>query len=156
MIDVSEGEQLPVLERKLEISDLVAYGAATWDWHPLHYDRGYTDKLGIEAPVVDGQMFGALLAKQLIDWLGPQAFITNLALKYKAMVFSGEAVTCEGKVTTVAEGSIEVSQTVRVAGRVAVEGNARVRLGGATGGATPSEVPVFGSEWESRKGESSS
>lgn len=153
MLEVSEGFRLPVLERKLEVSDLMAYGAATWDWHPLHYDSVYTDKLGIEAPVVDGQMFGALLAKQLIDWLGPQAFITNLALRYKSMVYAGEVVTCEGKVTTVVEGSVEVSQTVRVGDRVAVEATARVlgdATGGATGGATPSEVPVFGSEWESR------
>jgi acyl dehydratase len=149
VIDVSEGQQLPVLERKLDVADLMAYGAATWDWHPLHYDRDYVKKLGIDAPVVDGQMFGALLAKQLIDWLGPQAFISNLSLRYRSMVFAGEAVTCEGRVTTLDEGSIGVSQIVRVADRIAVEANAKVRLGGAT----PNEVPAkpVGSEWESRR-----
>lgn len=128
MKEVKEGHQLPALERKLDVVDLMAYGAATWDWHPLHYDRSYTEKLGVQGPVVDGQMFGALLSKQLIDWVGPRAFITNLALRYNAMVFAGETVRCEGRVSRVAEGVIEISQTVRVDDRIAVQANARVRL----------------------------
>ena len=149
MIEISEGQKLPNLESTLDVVDLMAYGAATWDWHPLHYDRDYSQKLGADGPVVDGQMFGALLAKQLIDWLGPQAFITNMALRYKSMVFAGETIRCEGAVTTVAERAIEVSQKVRVGDRVAVEATARVIVGGPT----HREVPVFGSERESRRSE---
>jgi acyl dehydratase len=122
------GDALPRLERKMELPDMVAYGGATWDWHPMHYDRELSEKGGLPGPVVDGQMFGGLLAKQLIDWLGPRAFITNLAMRYKAMVFAGETVRCEGAITEVIEGVISVTQTVGVGDRVAVEATARIAL----------------------------
>ena len=32
------GESLPVLEKTFNAVDLFAYGAATWDWHRMHYD----------------------------------------------------------------------------------------------------------------------
>lgn len=128
MITVEVGTEAPVLERTIELTEMVAYGGATWDWHRLHYDRAFAEELGLPAPVVDGQMFGGLLAKQLTDWLGPRAFITNLAMRYKAMVFAGERVSCDSRVTAVAEGAVDVAQTVRVGDRIAVEGTARVRL----------------------------
>jgi acyl dehydratase len=127
MITLDEGAEVPALERTIDLPDMVAYGGATWDWHRLHYDRDFTDRLGLPGPVVDGQMFGALLAKQLVDWLGPGALITSLAMRYKAMVMAGETVRCEGRVTRVAEGAVEVAQVVRVGDRVAVEATATVK-----------------------------
>ena len=50
---------------------MVAYAGSTWDWHKLHYDTDYLAAKRVPAPVVDGQVFGALLAEQLLDWLGP-------------------------------------------------------------------------------------
>lgn len=125
---MKEGDEVPTLEHEITLPDMVAYGGATWDWHPMHYDRGLSDKAGLPGPIVDGQMFGGILAKQLIDWLGPRAFLSRLAMRYKAMVFAGETVRCEGKVTNVAEGEIDVAQIVRVGDRVAVEATARVTL----------------------------
>ena len=43
---------------------LVAYGAATWDWYAIHYDLKFAKASKLTAPLVDGQMFGALLAQQ--------------------------------------------------------------------------------------------
>jgi acyl dehydratase len=124
---MNSGEEIPPLERTIELPDMVAYGGATWDWHPMHYDRNLTDEAGLPGPVVDGQMFGGLLVKQLTDWLGTSAFVTHLAMRYKAMVFAGETIRCEGRVTAVAEGAIEVEQRVCVGDRVAVEATARIR-----------------------------
>jgi acyl dehydratase len=122
------GDEIPPLEREISLPDMVAYGGATWDWHPMHYDREFADLAGLPGPIVDGQMFGGILAKQLIDWLGPRAFLSKLAMRYKAMVFAGETIRCEGQVSNTAEGAIEVSQTVRVGDRVAAEATARVLL----------------------------
>ena len=55
----------------MHLADMVAYAGSTWDWHRLHYDSAWLDAKGIPAPVVDGQMFGALIAQQLQDWFGP-------------------------------------------------------------------------------------
>lgn len=122
------GDAIPVLERTLEIHDLVAYGAATWDWHPMHYDRRWSDEVGLPGPVVDGQQFGALMAEQLLDWLGPLSFITHLSFRLKAMVFAGETVRLEGEVTAVGNGVVSVAQRVLAGNRLAAEGTAKVRL----------------------------
>ena len=119
------GARIPTLERTLSQMRLVAYGAATWDWHRLHYEAGYAAARGIARPVVDGQMFGALLAEALIDWLGPRAFIRHMGFRMRAMVFAGETIRCEGEVTAITtqpDGDlIRVAQRVLVGDRVAVE-----------------------------------
>jgi acyl dehydratase len=119
------GARIPPLERALTQVRLVAYGAATWDWHRLHYDAQYAAARSIAGPIVDGQMLGALLAETLLDWLGPRAFIRRMSFRLRAMVFAGETVCCEGEVTSiVAEGDcdvVRVAQRVRVGERIAVE-----------------------------------
>jgi acyl dehydratase len=119
------GTPIPPLERALTQMRLVAYGAATWDWHRLHYEREYAAARNIAGPIVDGQMFGALLAEALIDWLGPRAFIRRMSFRLRAMVFAGETVRCEGEVASIlAEANCEVvrvTQRVRVGERIAVE-----------------------------------
>ncbi|MGZ6212129.1 MAG: MaoC/PaaZ C-terminal domain-containing protein, partial [Candidatus Binataceae bacterium] len=85
----------------------------------------YTAARNIPGPIVDGQMFGALLAEALIDWLGPRAFIRRMSFRLRAMVFAGETVRCEGEVASIlAEADCEVvrvTQRVRVGERIAVE-----------------------------------
>ena len=54
------GDEAPPLERTMHLADMVAYAGATWDWHRLHYDSAWLGERGSTAPVVDGQMFGAL------------------------------------------------------------------------------------------------
>jgi acyl dehydratase len=119
------GTPIPPLERALTQVRLVAYGGATWDWHRLHYEPEYTAARDIAGPIVDGQMFGALLAEALLDWLGPRAFIRRMSFRLRAMVFAGETVRCEGEVTSiVAEPDcdvVRVAQRVRVGERIAVE-----------------------------------
>ncbi|MGZ6253700.1 MAG: MaoC/PaaZ C-terminal domain-containing protein [Candidatus Binataceae bacterium] len=119
------GAPIPPLERVLTQMRLVAYGAATWDWHRLHYEPEYAAARNIPRPIVDGQMFGALLAEALIDWLGPRAFIRRMSFRLRAMVFAGETVRCEGEVASIlAEADCEVvrvTQRVRVGERIAVE-----------------------------------
>jgi acyl dehydratase len=125
---VKAGDAIPPLERTISLHDMVAYGAATWDWHPMHYDRDWADAAGLPGPVVDGQMFGGLLAEQIVDWLGPRAFVTHLKFRFKSMMFAGETALCEGEVLEVTGGAVSMSQRITVSGRLVVEGTARARL----------------------------
>ncbi|MFN2613997.1 MAG: MaoC/PaaZ C-terminal domain-containing protein [Actinomycetota bacterium] len=118
------GEKLPALERAIRLVDMVAYAGATWDWHPLHYDGDWLRARGLDRPVVDGQMLGALMAQQIAAALGPRAFITELSFRLRAMVFAGDVVRIEGEV--VEPGHIK--QTVFADERIAAEGTAIVRV----------------------------
>lgn len=121
------GAAVPPLERTIALPDMVAYAAATWDWHRMHYDADWAAQAGLPAPVVDGQVLGALLAEHVQDWLGPRAFVTHLSFRLRSMVFAGQTVRVEGEVTSVEEGHVRVAQRVLVGGRVVAEGTARVR-----------------------------
>ncbi|WP_326822154.1 FAS1-like dehydratase domain-containing protein [Streptosporangium sp. NBC_01756] len=128
------GAEVPVLERRIKPADMIAYAGATWDWYRLHYDPAFAASKGLPAPVVDGQLLGALLAEQLQDWLGPSAVLEKLHFRFAAMVFAGETVRCTGRVTAAGDGHVVVEQRVEVVGddpRVAVRvAGATVRLNG--------------------------
>lgn len=120
---VTVGGVVRPLERTIDRVSMVAYAGATWDWHRMHHDDTYARAHGLPGPVVDGQVFGALLAEQLQDWLGPQARIASLRFRFRTLVFAGERVRCTGRVTAIEGELVTVEQEVAVVGpdaRVAV------------------------------------
>ena len=110
------GDVLPSLERQLGSVDLVAYAGATWDWNRLHYDAEYLGERGLPAPVVDGQMFGALLAEQVQDALGPRCRILRMGFRYQSMVFAGETVKVLGEVEAVEGDVVRLRQWIEASG----------------------------------------
>ncbi|OLT37670.1 hypothetical protein BJF79_29165 [Actinomadura sp. CNU-125] len=129
------GDAVPPLERTIGLPDMIAYAGATWDWYRLHYDPEFARTAGLPGPVVDGQVFGALLVEQIQDWLGPRCFVHRLGFAFKAPVFAGETVRCEGTVAAAGDGFLDLDLRVIVPGaadRVAVApASARVLLGTA-------------------------
>lgn len=119
------GDQLPVLEQKLDLVDLVMYAAATWDWFRWHYDATAARDSGLPAPLVDGQMLGALLARHALAWAGPRARLRRMSFRFASMVFAGDTVRCEGEVSRVAEAEaatvVTLTQRVRVGDRMAID-----------------------------------
>lgn len=109
---VTVGAAVPPLTRTIGLADMIAYAGATWDWHRLHYDPDYLAGKKLSRPVVDGQVFGALLAETLQDWLGPVAFLRSLQFRFASLVFAGETVRCEGEVTEVSADTITVALRV--------------------------------------------
>ena len=117
---MTPGERLPDLERRIDLADMVAYGAATWDWHRLHYDARHAERAGMERPVVDGQMLGALLAEQVLRAIGSSGRLTRLHYRNRAPVFAGDTITCEAVVVEATDAGLVVEQTIRAADTVVV------------------------------------
>ena len=126
------GDLMPLVEHHITTDRIMAYGAATWDWHRLHYDREYARSLGLPEIVLDGQAMGALFAGALITWLGPRAFIRKLSFRLRAMVFPGDTLRCAGEVTAVEATDdaviVTVSQRLQVGDRLAADATAEVRV----------------------------
>lgn len=108
------GTRVPSLTRVIDQIAMVAYAGATWDWHRLHYDTEFARTLGFPGPVVDGQVFGALMAECLLDWLGPQAWIRKLSFRFKTPVTAGATVRCWGETRGADDEGISVSLRVDV------------------------------------------
>ena len=57
----ARGDTLPSEEITLDLTSLIMYAAATWDFHRYHYDADFVKALDLPAPFVDGQI--AAIAK---------------------------------------------------------------------------------------------
>jgi len=110
------GAPVPPLTRTIELPDMVAYAGATWDWHRLHYDHDWLAARGFDRPIVDGQLFGALLVEALQDWLGPAGRVRSLHFRFRDLVYAGDTVRCTGTVTGVDGRLVTVEQRVEVLG----------------------------------------
>ena len=115
------GDTLPPLEKTFTTVDLFAYGAATWDWHRMHYDAELARSKGFAAPVIDGQMYGALFAMVAMRWAGPRAFVTGMSLRMKSMAFAGDTLRAEGSVTTTDGSKVVLEQRLTRGDRVIAE-----------------------------------
>lgn len=102
------------LTRDMSPWRMVAYAGATWDWHRLHHDQAYARERGLEAPIVDGQLLGGLLATALQEWLGEDARIRTLEFRFAAPVAVGEVVRCEGEVVERLEDGVRCALRVLV------------------------------------------
>jgi acyl dehydratase len=125
---VSPGEKLPALERTFTLVDLVLYGAATWDWNRMHYDVEHARRLNLPAPVIDGQEFGAFLARAALEWAGPRAFLKRLALRMKAMAFAGDTLRAQGEVKEMHGRTVVLSQRLTCGERVVAEAITELQL----------------------------
>lgn len=96
--DVTEGQEIPPLKKKINLVDMVRYGSSTWDFVRSHYDYKYVKESGFNSPFVDGQMLGAFLAQLLVDWVGDPEMLKKLAFRYKDFIYPGSTLLCKGRV----------------------------------------------------------
>lgn len=106
--------------RTLDAATLVAYGGATWDWYRTHYDAVAVAAAGLPAPIVDGQLLGALLAEHAQDWAGPRARIARMAFRFASMVFAGETVRVTATSVQREGATVTLTQDVLVGERQAI------------------------------------
>ncbi len=133
--EVKPGQELPELRVALTHELLAAYAGATWDFHRYHYDADFAREVaGAPDAFVDGQMLGALLARQLMAWSAPEGWVRRLALRYRSMSFPGETLVFSGSVrATRVEGAsglteLDLSVTALDGRDVAVPASATVEL----------------------------
>jgi acyl dehydratase len=99
---------LPDLVVPLHVPQLMAYGASTWDWHRIHYDTDAARAAGMAGPLVDGQMFGALIARQIRKWAGSRARFVKLKFRNSSFVTAPNTVTVVSKIlSSRKEGALE-------------------------------------------------
>ena len=116
MTVIATGTLIPAIERRIGIADMVAYAGATWDWHRMHYDMAYVESAGFGAPIVDGQMLGALMAECVQDWLGPKSRLASLGFRFVTPVMADSVVRCEGVVESVDSVNVKCALTVHIIG----------------------------------------
>ena len=129
------GQPLPEQAHTFTEVDLVAYGAATWDWHRLHYDKAHAQSMQLPGVLIDGQAFGAVFAREAMRWAGPTAFIQRMGLKMKSMAFAGDHLVARGHVTAIDERAglwvMQIDQQLMCGERLVAQAISEIQLGKA-------------------------
>ena len=129
------GQPLPEQAHTFTEVDLVAYGAATWDWHRLHYDKAHAQSMQLPGVLIDGQAFGAIFAREAMRWAGPTAFIQRMGLKMKSMAFAGDRLVARGHVTAIDERAglwvVQIDQQLMCGERLVAQAISEIQLGKA-------------------------
>ena len=129
------GQPLPEQAHTFTEVDLVAYGAATWDWHRLHYDKAHAQSKQLPGVLIDGQAFGAVFAREAMRWAGPTAFIQRMGLKMKSMAFAGDHLVARGHVTAIEKRAgqwvVQIDQQLMCGDRLVAQAISEIQLGKA-------------------------
>jgi hypothetical protein len=100
--DVHEGDELPPLEKRPELLQVVKWSGATWTFVPIFYDRDLAQAQGLPDSLIPGPMKLAFLTLLLRRWAGPAALIRSLRAAYRRPDTPKQPILCRGVVTRTA------------------------------------------------------
>lgn len=87
----------------LTLARVQAYGEASLDMNPLHFDPEIAARAGLLRPPVHGMLIVGFFERYLADWR-PGARIVKLSAKFIRPVLLGDSIEMTGKVVRAAEG----------------------------------------------------
>jgi acyl dehydratase len=93
------GDELPAMVIDVTPTRVVAGALASRDFMPVHHDRDYANQQGAPDIFMNILTDTAYCSRFLTDWAGPEAMITNLAIRLGVPVFPGHTLTFTGAIT---------------------------------------------------------
>jgi hydroxyacyl-ACP dehydratase HTD2-like protein with hotdog domain len=85
-----EGDELI---KRPDMVSLFMFAAVTWAVHRVHYDSSYARSEGLPGAILPGWMLSAYLC-ELAERIEPAHPLRKLDVRYQAMAFPGDALTC--------------------------------------------------------------
>jgi acyl dehydratase len=96
---IQEHAEIPPLKIDFSTARNQDYCDFVSEINPLHFDRQYARALGYKDIVVAGIFTASLFPKLITDWLGGQARIERMEVKFEAPAYLNEAAMYRGRVT---------------------------------------------------------
>ena len=96
---IDEGSELPELQKKPGVTQLVKYAAGGGDFNPLHHDFAFPQAKEIGSIIVHGRFKYAALGELVSNWLGHNGQVRKLACQYRGMDMPDQPIVCKGLVT---------------------------------------------------------
>jgi len=103
--EVSVGDELPGLEIPLTTSLIVSTALASRDFTAVHHDKGAAQASGVDDVFMNILTSGGLVGRFVTDWAGPEARITNVAIRLGTPNMPGDTMKFSGSVKSVDAGS---------------------------------------------------
>ncbi len=98
-----KGEALPALIKEpVSRTQLVKYAGASGDYNPIHFDDAAARARGLEGVIAHGMLSMGFLGQFIENTFGAGNH-KRLEVRFQGMVRLGEAITCRGVITDIAE-----------------------------------------------------
>lgn len=96
---VRVGDEIPPLSKgPIERIQLVKYAGASGDFNPIHVDETFARAAGQPGVFAHGMLSMAFVGQLLTDWVDGRR-IEKLGVRFVAITWPGDVITCKGKVT---------------------------------------------------------
>ncbi len=96
--DVTEGMELPTLQKNPTTRQLVKYAGASGDFYEIHYDKDFAIGNELPGPILHGALKNAFLGQLVTDWIGQEGTLKKLSVQYRGMDEPGNPLYCKGTV----------------------------------------------------------
>jgi acyl dehydratase len=126
--DVSVGDELPGLDVPLTPTIIVGGALASRDFTPVHHDKSAAQAQGLNDVIMNILTTNGYVGRYVTDWAGPDAVVKGVSIKLGAPNMPGDTMKMSGKVTSAADGVIEVEVVGKNAWGNHVDGSVTVAL----------------------------
>ena len=96
--EIREQAEIPSLEIDFSSARNQDYCELVNEINPLHFDQEYARALGYRDIVVAGIFTASLFPKLITDWLGGQAVIEKMEVKFGSPAYLNDTLTYRGRV----------------------------------------------------------
>jgi acyl dehydratase len=129
--ELEVGTALPTLVKPpIERIQLVKYAGASGDFNRIHVEEGFATSAGYKSVFAHGMLSMAFLGQLVTDWVGPAA-IRRLGVRFKAITWPGDVITCTGEVSALDPATRTATVKLMAQnqlGETTCEGSAEVRF----------------------------
>jgi acyl dehydratase len=132
---VAAGTELPPATYPVTRLDLVRYCGASGDFNVIHWNERIAKSVGLPDVIAHGMFTMAQAGRYVTDWAGPRGTVTELGVRFSAMVVvpdddTGATIEVSGQVADKLDGNqVVLDLTARSAGaKVLTRARAVVRL----------------------------
>jgi len=129
MRPITVGDKLPdLVSPPITPRQLVQYAGASGDWNEIHYHEPFARAAGFPSVIAHGMLSMAFLGRLCAAWGGPGS-VRRLSVRFRAVTFPGDVVTCSGQVVSVHGTKVEVQLSAKKNdGTITLDGTAVLSL----------------------------
>jgi acyl dehydratase len=137
--EISVGDFLPQLDRKMRAQQIVSAAAASRDWMPIHHDHRFaTEKSGLRDIILNAPSQAGWISRYITDWTGPEGRVKSLEFRMKDSICPGDAMTVTGEVTEIQDATqcgcwVTVNVRLMVEDQLKTDAVVKVAIPGSNG-----------------------
>lgn len=98
-----EGDELPVLELRPNLGQVIRYCALNWNFPPFFYDAEAAKAVGMPGTIIPGPLKVGLIYRAVEAWLGDAGFIRQVRAAHRRPDQTNRPITIAGRIARVYE-----------------------------------------------------